>query len=307
MPAPASQPFSPVAGHRPSPPSGRPSLAGKASIRHAHRCAAELFRSRRRVPGEAQAGMKTIVVANQKGGVGKTAVAVHLAFDFAERGARVAMIDLDTQGNASFTLHRHTAAGVTARAMFDQTPIGPIEAVDGLALVKADSRVADMQAAPIDAAADVFGDRLAEIGSQGFDYAVIDTGPALATPLMAALLNADYALSPVELEAYSAIGIKQMVALLDKVKVANAKMTFLGMVASKVNGRSQRHAETLESLQRAYPRLVLPVRIGQRESIAQAAVERVPVWQVPKSSARSAAQEMRALAQHVFDAINKEA
>lgn len=279
-----------------------PLFTGRPSIRHAHRYTAELTRRHRRAMGIADHGMKTIVVANQKGGVGKTAIAVHLAFDFAERGLRVAMIDLDTQGNASFTLERH-AAGVNARALFNDEAIGTLSDVDGLALVRGDSRVADMQAAPINEAARIFGLRLAEIADQGFDYVIVDTGPALATPLVAALLNADFALSPVELEAYSAIGVKQMLALLDKVQTANERLRFLGLVASKVNGRSVRHAEVMESLARAYPNMIVPVRIGQRESIAQAAVERVPVWQVRKSSARAAAIEMRALAEHVYSTV----
>ncbi len=41
--------------------------------------------------------MKVLVTANQKGGVGKTSTPVHLAFDFSERGKRVAVIDMDTR------------------------------------------------------------------------------------------------------------------------------------------------------------------------------------------------------------------
>lgn len=247
--------------------------------------------------------MKTLVVANQKGGVGKTAIAVHLAFDFVERGYRVAFIDLDTQGNASFTLE-HYGSGNTARLMFSDDEIGEVVSVYGLALLKADSRIADIQAAPIGEAAATFKRRLEEIAEQGYDLCIIDTGPALATPLVAALLSATHVLSPVELEAYSGLGIGQMLALLDKVRTSNPGLTMIGMVASKVNGRSQRHAEALESLSRAYPTMMVPHTIGQRESIAQAAVDRVPVWEVRKSSARKAGAEMRALAKHVIDQIN---
>jgi chromosome partitioning protein len=63
--------------------------------------------------------MKTLVIAQQKGGVGKTSSIVHLAFDFLERDLRVAVIDLDTQGNASFTLHDFNS-DYPASQLFDQ-------------------------------------------------------------------------------------------------------------------------------------------------------------------------------------------
>lgn len=247
--------------------------------------------------------MKTLVVANQKGGVGKTAIAVHLAYDFIERGYRVAFIDLDTQGNASFTLEAFGSER-TARAMFSDDEIGEVVSVYGMALIKADSHVADVQAAPIAVAAASFKARLDEIAEQGFDICIIDTGPALATPLVAALRNATHVLSPVELEAYSGQGIGKMLAMLDNVRTHNPELALVGIVASKVNGRSQRHTETLESLYRAFPTVMVPYTIGQRESIAQSAVERTPVWNDRKSAARKAGAEMRALAKYVIDQIN---
>jgi chromosome partitioning protein len=65
--------------------------------------------------------MKTLVVANQKGGVGKTSTLVHLAFDFLERGLKVVVIDLDTQANASYTLQSFRS-GLVASELFAGVP-----------------------------------------------------------------------------------------------------------------------------------------------------------------------------------------
>ena len=58
--------------------------------------------------------MNIIVINNQKGGVGKTTLAVHLAWFMAEAGRRVLMIDVDAQGNGTDTLKHH--AGPTSAA-----------------------------------------------------------------------------------------------------------------------------------------------------------------------------------------------
>ncbi|MGJ0396241.1 MAG: ParA family protein [Methylocystis sp.] len=70
--------------------------------------------------------MKTIVINNQRGGVGKTTLAVHLAWYLAEADRRVLILDLDAQANATDTLARHagnaSAAGLPATA----APMTPV-------------------------------------------------------------------------------------------------------------------------------------------------------------------------------------
>lgn len=62
--------------------------------------------------------MKSIIVGTRKGGVGKTTLAVHLAWYFAEKKLRVLMIDLDGQANSSQTLAAYVVPGLTASRLF---------------------------------------------------------------------------------------------------------------------------------------------------------------------------------------------
>ena len=118
--------------------------------------------------------------------------------------------------------------------------------------------------------------------------------------LTAAVLAADYMLSPVEMEAYSLQGMKKMVAVISNLRKQNPKLRFLGMVPNKVDARKPRHVANLAALQQAYPQLVLPFSVGARDSIAQALGEQMPVWKIKKTAARKATQEVRELADYVF-------
>jgi len=250
--------------------------------------------------------MKTLVTANQKGGVGKTSTVVHLAFDFLERGLRVAVIDLDTQANASYTLQEFQSGylasqmfstkGDAVRACFKDLPEGPL-----VRLIASDAPLADMEKRTMADVASSFTHNLKALAKCGFDVCLIDTAPSLGVSMAAALYAADYVLSPIELEAYSIQGIKQMVTTIAHLRKANPKLQFLGMVPSKVDGRNPRHARHLEELERAYPQLMMPTGVGLRSSIADALASRVPVWKIKKTAARKATQEIRALAAHVFE------
>lgn len=242
--------------------------------------------------------MKTLVIANQKGGVGKTCTLVHLAFYFAEAGFKIAVVDLDTQANASFTLSRFDS-GVSSAHLFTGDPVATLAVQDNLSLLCSENTLADIDQMDQKEAVGHFVEGIQRIESQGFDICLIDTAPSLNISMLSALFAADYVASPIELEAYSMQGIDKMLQTIEHVRMLNKKLEFLGMIPSKVDGRNARHQRHLTELATAYPDLVASTPIGYRSSIADALASHRPVWAIKKTAARVATQEMRAMAARI--------
>src|SRR5258708_18983239 len=87
--------------------------------------------------------MNIIVINNQKGGVGKTTLAVHLAWFMAESGRRVLMIDADAQGNATDTLKRHVGA-TSAAGLFQPAARIVTSGDSGITLAPSDRSLTDL-------------------------------------------------------------------------------------------------------------------------------------------------------------------
>jgi len=246
--------------------------------------------------------MKTLVTAIQKGGQGKTFITCHLAFYFQERGLRAVVIDLDTQGNASFTLEAYQSGYLASHLLTGNTEDLRTRFSrrenDGLALITADAGLANLDKMALSQAATTLRANV-DVLSNFFDVCLIDTPPSLGIAMTAAVLASDYMLSPVEMEAYSLHGMKKMVAVIGNLRKQNPTLRFIGMVPNKVDARKPRHINNLKALQQAYPKLILPISIGSRDSIAEALGEQIPVWKIKRSAARKASQEVRAFAEYV--------
>ncbi|CAA9889452.1 Putative ParA-like ATPase involved in plasmid partitioning (modular protein) [Candidatus Methylobacter favarea] len=192
--------------------------------------------------------MKTLVASNQKGGVGKTSTLVHLAFDFLERGMKIAVIDLDTQANASCTLQEFksgylaiqmfTADGDMQRVCFNDLSAEPV-----LCSITSDAAMANIEKLTMTEAATRFKSNIKVLDACGFDAGLIDTAPSPGVSMAAALFAAD-----------------------------------------KVGGRKPSHGRHREAVKRACAQLMIPVGMGLRSSIADALASGVPVWKIKKSA-----------------------
>jgi chromosome partitioning protein len=256
--------------------------------------------------------MKTLVVATHKGGVGKTTTVVNLAQYLAERGQKVAVIDLDPQAHSSFALQAYASA-ITASHLFapvQAESLPQIESIPngGIVLIAADDELADLHSAYTDEeAGENLTASMAALAAQGFDVCLMDTSPWLGTTMASALYVSDFVLSPFEPELFSILGIAKMLDIIERISAVNPRLQNIGLVPTRVDRRNPRHVKNLQDLIAEHPGLVLPTAIGLRASIPEAIQEGIPVWKMRKTTARTAARELRALADHVFEKMELQA
>ncbi len=191
--------------------------------------------------------MKTIVINNQKGGVGKTTLAVHLAWFMAEANLRVLMIDVDAQSNATDTL-RHYAGSTLAADLFKPGIRVVPRDDEGLTLAPADSSLTDLDRSNA-AAITALQENLA-IASDQFDACVIDTPPSLGLRSVGCLVAASHVLAPIYLEDYSIKGVKGLMQTVIGVqrRYGRQDTKFLGLLPSNFNTKSPRQRMHLEQL-----------------------------------------------------------
>lgn len=256
--------------------------------------------------------MKTIAIANQKGGVGKTTVARNLAFFGIERGLRVLCVDLDPQRNFSKTLRalRERTVGdqgdelksLTGSALFDGDAITlrPLQCGEYAALVAADRELVDVASRPLE---DLHAPRAAlRKLAADYDLCIIDTAPTLGNPLYAALIAADFVVCPCTMDQDAIDGLGDLFEDIARVQQLqwNTNLVTLGLLANRVNTRRAFDRNALEQLRDELGDVVMEGVLYDRAA-TQYAKDR-PVWRVQSGESQIlAAREMKAVCGQIFE------
>lgn len=243
--------------------------------------------------------MKKIVVANNKGGVGKTTIASQLAHALAGKGHSVLAIDLDAQSNFSSSLSLADKVGSALQLVRDGDPVNLAIPAGRIGLVYGER---DMQAYVND---DVLANlQQALRGQAGADYCIIDTPPSFSVQVYGALLASDYLIVPVEMKKYSIDGIEGVLEAYFKVKEHNEGLELLGLLPSRFDAVKLIEREALVELSEAFGNLFIPHALRNRAGYEMAQRNGVSLGEIETSSGKDAHTEFQAFFAWVYERIN---
>jgi chromosome partitioning protein len=230
------------------------------------------------------ASLRIITVANQKGGVGKTTTTVNLAAALSMGGLRVAVIDLDPQGNASTALgvEHLENAGIYEVLMGDLTMSQAIQKVKGFpslecvssntSLAQAEIELVPMVAREMrlkDAIDELATARIAE--GEPLDYIFIDCPPSLGLLTINALTAAKEMLIPIQCEYYALEGLAQLLKTYELVKKRlNSSLKLSTFVLTMFDGRTRLANDVADEIRKHYPNELIDIPIPRAVRVSEA-------------------------------------
>lgn len=230
-------------------------------------------------------------IINQKGGVGKSTTALAIGSGLKRQGSKVLFIDLDAQGNLSYTMGANTqgynALGIlqrpeTTAEEIQHTAQGDIIA-SSPALAGADTVLSDVGKEY------KLKEALATVSGL-YDYCIIDTPPALSILTINALTACNGAIIPAQADIYSLQGIGQLNNTIQTIKkYCNPDLSIKGIILTRYNARSVLSKEVTELIEQTASELntkVFNTKIRECTALKEAQAMKQDIFTyAPKSNA----------------------
>jgi chromosome partitioning protein len=228
---------------------------------------------------------KTIAIANQKGGVGKTTTAINLSACLAEAGKKVLVIDLDPQGNTTSGLgiDKESLENTVYDLILDECSIkesmNKVEEIPGLTVIPSDVDLAGAEVELLDVdGKEYILKNAVDYVKQDYDYIIIDCPPSLNMLTINAMTTAESILVPIQCEYYALEGISQLMHTIDLVQERlNENLKIDGVVFTMYDSRTNLSSDVVDTVKENLNAYVYQTIIPRNVRLAEAPSHGLPI------------------------------